>query len=649
MHVKIILRDIIRIDFWDKNIKIGKKLKKFGGVYMNIFTQICGIILLILIFILYLKAKKIGLLTEKLYFMFFMTTLITLILDIVSVYCIVNKDQYPTLILVTCKGYLVLLIFILLDSFLYICSNILYDLKKNWKILCPIIGIVIFSIALVIILPINSFSEGMTTYTYGPATLVAYTAAAIFIVSDFISLIILRNKIERRRRAAMFVWLSMWLIGSLVQLFFKGFLIVSFCASLGLLIAYLYFDNPELNLSQNGLFNQRAAMMYISEKIKSNKTFSALLITFVNEHNLANYASCISKCIDCVNLFKVFEISDDQILVVFTSNFDDTRKFINEIMSIIANRDRINYVFFEKPYILNSELEIMKCLETAYDIKLKNNSDSYFEINQDFICFMNKQDKIKKSIDYVISNDGVIPYLQPIYSTKSKSFVSAEALMRLVDEDGNMLYPNDFIPIAEKEGTIVSLGRILFEKICKMISTLDFEKMGLEYIEINLSVVQFSYVKLASEFIEIMDKYSIDPKRINFEITETSLLTEKNILVDNMHKLIEYGASFSLDDFGTGQSNLNYIIEMPVDIVKFDRNMTISFFENEKAKFVMNAAREMINGLKLEIVSEGVETKFQLDTLSSLGIDYIQGYYFAKPMKMEEFIEFINKHNHNNN
>lgn len=104
---------------------------------------------------------------------------------------------------------------------------------------------------------------------------------------------------------------------------------------------------------------------------------------------------------------------------------------------------------------------------------------------------------------------------------------------------------------------------------------------------------------------------------------------------------MDYGVRFSLDDFGTGQSNLNYIVDMPVDIVKFDRDMTNAYFENGKAKYVMDAAMHMVQGMNLEIVSEGIETREQYETMEELGISYIQGYYFSKPLSERQFLQFI--------
>ncbi len=185
----------------------------------------------------------------------------------------------------------------------------------------------------------------------------------------------------------------------------------------------------------------------------------------------------------------------------------------------------------------------------------------------------------------------------------------------------------------------------LVEKVCRMIKERNIQQYGLHYLEINLSVVQCAYEQLAEEFIHIMEKYEISTEQINLEITESVSLDAKSVLLNNMEKLMAYGVRFSLDDFGTGQSNLNYIVDMPVDIVKFDKDMTTAYFESPKAKYVMDNAISMIHGMNLEIVSEGIETKEQYHTMKELGISYIQGYYFSKPLAEDDFWNFICERN----
>jgi EAL domain-containing protein (putative c-di-GMP-specific phosphodiesterase class I) len=196
----------------------------------------------------------------------------------------------------------------------------------------------------------------------------------------------------------------------------------------------------------------------------------------------------------------------------------------------------------------------------------------------------------------------------------------------------------------EADGRIIELGRIVFEDVCKFISENNMDELKLRYIEVNLSAVQCMQEDLASSYIEIMKKYKIDPKYINLEITETAQST-KSILLKNMALLKEYGVSFSLDDFGTGNSNLNYVIEMPVEIVKFDKGMVNSYFENKIASFVMNSAINMVKGLGYKIVFEGIQEETQIELLKKLDVDYIQGFFYSKPITQADFINFIRSNN----
>ena len=189
------------------------------------------------------------------------------------------------------------------------------------------------------------------------------------------------------------------------------------------------------------------------------------------------------------------------------------------------------------------------------------------------------------------------------------------------------------------------MGETVFRKVCEFLNKSEIDKHGISYIEINLSVVQCAYEKLAEDYISIMADYGISPKLINLEITESASMNAKKTLLENMKRLTSYGVNFSLDDFGTGQSNLDYIVDMPVDIVKFDKGMTSAYFENGKAKYIMDAAMSMIQGMNLKIVSEGIETEEQFKVMNDLGINYIQGYYFSKPLSADEFMKFIIKNN----
>ena len=169
------------------------------------------------------------------------------------------------------------------------------------------------------------------------------------------------------------------------------------------------------------------------------------------------------------------------------------------------------------------------------------------------------------------------------------------------------------------------------------------KNLFIHYIEINLSVIQCEKKDLAERLTTIIERYGVDPKLINLEITETASISARTILLENMKKLIEAGFSFSLDDFGKGESNLMYMVEMPVSIVKLDYDMSKAFFKSSKAKHVVRAVVNMAHGMDLKLVAEGIETEDEKNDMYREGIDYIQGFYYSKPLPMKEFMEFIQK------
>jgi EAL domain-containing protein (putative c-di-GMP-specific phosphodiesterase class I) len=266
-------------------------------------------------------------------------------------------------------------------------------------------------------------------------------------------------------------------------------------------------------------------------------------------------------------------------------------------------------------------------------------------IDQSSLDAMYHEIETEELILDAIENERFEVYYQPIYSTADRTFTAAEALVRIRDSENQIVLPGAFIETAEKNGMIIQLGEIVFEKVCQFIQKHNPRQYGLKYIEVNLSVVQCTYEHLAESFIRIMEKYHIDPAWINFEITESASVSSRKTLLENINQLTSYGIQFSLDDFGTGHSNLNYIVDMPIHIVKFDRDMTVSYFENQKARYVMDAAMLMIKRMNLKIVSEGIETEEQYKVMHSLGIHYIQGFYFSKPLSYAAFLDFLKTKN----
>ena len=277
-----------------------------------------------------------------------------------------------------------------------------------------------------------------------------------------------------------------------------------------------------------------------------------------------------------------------------------------------------------------------------------NDKSKVFLADEAVIMKFRERTLIESKIREALEEDRVEVFLQPIYSNEEKAFTSAEALVRIREKDGNLLPPGVFIPIAEQSGQIVELGDRVFEKVCEFLNGADVKGLGLHYIEINLSVVQCEMVDLADRLISMIEKYDVNPAMINLEITETASINAKAILEENMRKLIRYGFTFSLDDFGKGESNLMYVVEMPVSIVKLDYDMSKAYFNSKKAKHVVKAVVSMAHDMDMKLVAEGIETEEEVEDICKEGIDYVQGYYYSRPLPVKEFITYIHNNNRKN-
>lgn len=235
-------------------------------------------------------------------------------------------------------------------------------------------------------------------------------------------------------------------------------------------------------------------------------------------------------------------------------------------------------------------------------------------------------------------------YYQPIYSIHSGKYNSAEALLRLNDDVYGYISPEIFIPAAEENGMIHKIGKFVLEEVCRFIAGEKFKNLGLEYVEVNLSVIQCMSSELSEDVRAVMERYGVSNEQINLEITETAAAYAQTTMMDNINSLTDYGIAFSLDDFGTGYSNMKRIASMPFAIVKLDKTFADIDTDDKMMKVVKNTI-SMVKDMNMKIVVEGVETEESLREFSNLGVDYIQGYYFSRPLPQDKFISEVKRVN----
>lgn len=252
-----------------------------------------------------------------------------------------------------------------------------------------------------------------------------------------------------------------------------------------------------------------------------------------------------------------------------------------------------------------------------------------------------REQSIERAIHEALEHKAFKVYYQPIYDTRSGAIHSAEALVRLIDPELGFISPEEFIPIAEKTGTITSIGESVFEQVCRFLAEERPERYGLDYVEVNLSTVQCMNAGIVERLKQIADMYNIDPSRINLEITETSVVLSETTMKRVMKELEAAGFTFALDDFGTGNANYSYILNYPFRLIKIDKSFLWEANKNRNNRVLFDNMVRLIKELDRQAVCEGVETREQRDALIAKGVDYLQGYYYSKPIPREDFMFYL--------
>ncbi|MCR5459446.1 MAG: EAL domain-containing protein [Acetatifactor sp.] len=244
--------------------------------------------------------------------------------------------------------------------------------------------------------------------------------------------------------------------------------------------------------------------------------------------------------------------------------------------------------------------------------------------------------KISSQLRDAIATKQLQPFLQPIVDPAGK-IIGAEALARWIHPDYGFLAPDSFIPVFEKNGMISEIDKYMWRCACELLARWKERPL---FLSVNISPRDFYFMDVPSELKSLVAEYGIDPARLRIEITETVMMTEVEKRMEIFHDLKRAGFIVEMDDFGSGYSSLNMLKDMPVDILKIDMNF-LSKSQNEyKAKTIVQNIIHLAEALGIESLTEGVETPAQYHALSDMGCKLFQGYYFAKPMPVEEFEKY---------
>lgn len=279
----------------------------------------------------------------------------------------------------------------------------------------------------------------------------------------------------------------------------------------------------------------------------------------------------------------------------------------------------------------------------TFDYYLTENSFKYYDelsMERNFVI----RAQIDRIITKGISGNSFRMYYQPIWSVKEKRFRSAEALIRLHDDELGFIPPDVFIKAAEKNGTIIKIGDFVINDVMRFIHDNKPETLGVDFVEVNLSILQCLQGDLSERINDAFEKYDIKAGQVNFEITETATEYAYDAVISTMKEISNMGSGFSLDDYGSGYSNLQRLMSFPYMIIKIDKSLVDQITVPKKRKMIENTVN-FIKTTGAKVVVEGVETEEQAQIFIDMGVDYIQGYYYARPMPEDEYLAFLKKNN----
>lgn len=499
-------------------------------------------------------------------------------------------------------------------------------------------------------------------YQRGQGQFFTYTIAIYYIILSC-GIVIRNNKVLGvPQRICVFLFSSECIILSILQIFFGKYLLQEIGIAFAMFFIYLTMQNPlEYMDVQTGVYNRNLFKKTLTSRIFKQENYSIVCVqveglSYINEKFGLHSGNVLLKQIATFLLSfgknnGVYRISNRQFAIIIPKHIDFnviTNKILNRFnQSFNFNNINVNVNLWSYICCLQSSKNIATFNDVfdIIDYSLKeanqNKKNSVVFASTNILEKRRREIEIIQAISKAIEQSSFQVYFQPIYSLSEKRYTKMEALVRLIDENIGFVPPDEFIPIAEKTGDILAIGEIVLEKVCSFIEEYHPEDYGIGTIHVNLSVVQCMQENINIRLMNIIDKYRIPHKLIDFEITETTADNTNDSLDRIMKYFNEKGINFSLDDFGTGYSNQSNIMQYPYSIVKIDKSMVWACDSNPKAFVSLKHTVAMIKDLDMVVLAEGVETEEQKKLLNEIGVEYLQGYYFSRPLPVAEIVNIL--------
>ena len=536
----------------------------------------------------------------------------------------------------------------------------------------------IFSLPYIVILILlvqNPFSHNVFVVTaeFGyerrPLMLLFYGIALLYGIVGFVYSIYCRRYLELKK------WLSLLSIYVLVhaavfyQFFHPHTLLEMFCTALGEMLIMLAVMRPEERMdSEAGMLSWASYQADLKNILRSHEHIQIIVIQLLNGRELRNYLGdqkyneYLSRIADGIRAIRwkhphraELYLERPGTIYLITGAEDAITEDMGKRLLLTVGEGIRNMGMDVRPEM---RICLIRCPE---DLK---KAEEIISLGHKFLKIDNRERAVVRACEIVNSRTFILEVhideildrairegriemvYQPIYDVRSGRFRSAEALARINDPEYGLISPGVFIPAAEAQGLIIPLGDVISNQVFRFVSEHDLDALGLQFVEMNLSVAQCMDSSLPAKLSALQKKYGVDPGTINLEITETTYENIGEIMLENVSALIKMGYSFALDDYGTGYSSIQRINRLPLRLVKIDKSV-LDEVSTENGRTIREYTMRMMQKTGKQLVVEGAETREAVEMLESMGCDYIQGFYFAKPLSEDAFVQFLEEKNNN--
>lgn len=626
---------------------------------------IAAVVILLLVLRNFLDQKRAEDLNSRVFLFFAVIGILDVIAELVSNYYITSGDGDFGLaaVVTTTIFYLfqALLPYALLCYIMTLHDNKLISVKK--MLLAGLATILLASIVLT-----NPFTEKLfyfdvsAGYVEGPWYRLMYYSALFHLAVILILVISWRKEFGPQKTKVILDILILCGCGVVIQLLHYPLLMTGFGMSLGILALFLTINNPNANRdSLTGVYNHLYLTRRSDELITAGKSFHIITI-YLYQLKHINKVSGVeggdyilqltAKKLEELCGSRVFRITGKRFLVL-TISLQEYEYYITQIKKMFETDMQLDADSSKPatPVILSGIVHGQKLgtsglmLEYAEYLESLSMQNGMIEVIQDDQQTMDGflyNKKVEQYLHTAIAQDLFEVYYQPVYSTEKNDFVTLEALSRLHHPELGWIAPDVFIQIAEKNHMIEQITDLQFKRVCMFINEHRDLMKKLFNIKVNLSSMDLMRSDCSSHFIRMMDDMDIHHDWIQFEITET-VATEYNaglgMVIDGF---MAAGVRLCLDDFGSGYANLNTVMRLPFSAIKIDRTLLFDICNDKKRAMFYQSIVETFHRMGYSIVSEGVETEEEMSLLSSWGVDMIQGYYFSRPLPVDELLKLLN-------